>query len=102
MEDKTSMCLLFNSDVAEVKSESKQRQRNKIVVIRAENNVKTKKEKLFFLNSLHKIDQGKEIHNIRNEKVIITTHRENIINTFIEINLKMRLIRQLHNIIKCV
>lgn len=36
------MCLLFNSDVAEVESESKQRQRKEIVVIRAENNIKKK------------------------------------------------------------
>lgn len=70
------MCLLFNSDVAEVESESKQRQRKEIVVIRAKNNIKKKRKSYFFLNGLHKIDQGKEIHNIRNEKVIITTHRK--------------------------
>lgn len=73
LENKILMCLLFNSDATEVENESKERQKNSSYKSRKQWNRKryknstNKSKSYFFLNSLHKSDLGKEIHNIRNE-----------------------------------
>ena len=86
------MLCVLTQDAAEVESESKERQR-KETAMRAKTMKKIsiiKTKSYFFENSLHKIDQGKGRHNIRNEKDNTTIHRENTIYTFSKIYLKTR------------